>query len=258
MRLQLIALLTSLSLMACGQSEQAVNTEAAAAPVESAPAQPVVEYVWNKTGPNYSEDQLPDIVARWYARIDAGGYQMLGANVLKPQFETDQYDLIWVLMWPSEEARAAAWADWSANQAEAWLQEMDGTLSYAAEDVYAFHPKWGHQAAGIQTNVGDQFIPIFSFCSLNEGQDETTFAAFRAEFDAWLTGDEMAPGYSYVMLEPQFEMDEGIDMVWLDLFADEASMMATGANWSGSAIEEAWNAMASCEDYRFLATAIRR
>ena len=34
---------------------------------------------------------MADIVDRWNARIDAGGYNMLGANVLMPQFETDDY-----------------------------------------------------------------------------------------------------------------------------------------------------------------------
>ena len=38
-----------------------------------------------------TEAQLADIVDRWNARIDAGGYDMMGANVLMPQFETDDY-----------------------------------------------------------------------------------------------------------------------------------------------------------------------
>ena len=50
-----------------------------------------LDYVWNNTADDMTEAQMADIVDRWNARIDAGGYDMLGANVLMPQFETDDY-----------------------------------------------------------------------------------------------------------------------------------------------------------------------
>ena len=30
-----------------------------------------------------TDEQLMDIAARWNARIDAGGYEMMGANILE-------------------------------------------------------------------------------------------------------------------------------------------------------------------------------
>ena len=93
-------------LVGCGQSQEP-DVEAPAAPVEaSAPANDViVDYVWNDVGPDVTDEQFADIVARWNARIDSGGYNMMGANVLTPQFETEDFDVIWVLLWPSSEAR---------------------------------------------------------------------------------------------------------------------------------------------------------
>ena len=87
----LFSILASFALLAgCGQSQEPAS-EAPAAPATpteaSAPASDViVDYVWNTAAPDMTEAQLADIVTRWNARIDAGGYQMIGANVLKPQF----------------------------------------------------------------------------------------------------------------------------------------------------------------------------
>ena len=89
-------------LVGCGQSQEPASEAPAASAESSAPANDViVDYVWNDVGPDVTEEQFADIVARWNARIDAGGYDMMGANVLTPQFETEDFDVIWVLLWPS-------------------------------------------------------------------------------------------------------------------------------------------------------------
>ena len=252
---------TLLSLMAfaallvgCGQTEEAAEP---AAPVEaSAPANDViVDYVWNTAAPDMTDEQLADIIARWNARIDAGGYDM-EANVLKPQFETDDYDLIWVLLWPSSEAREAGWADWNANQVDDWNAELDGALSYQAENVFSFKPVGGWDSNLASVPAGGTFLPNFSFCKLNEGFDDAAFNTFRAEYDAWLAEGGDAD-YGYYIMEPQFEQDDA-DVVWLDLFADEAAMQAGTDGWTGSDLAAQWDAMLACENYAFVATAIRR
>ena len=58
-------------------------------------------------------------------------------------------------------------------------------------------------------------------------------------------------------MEPQFEQDDA-DVVWLDLFADEAAMQAGTDSWTGTDLEAQWDAMLACENYAFVATAIRR
>jgi hypothetical protein len=99
-------------------------------------------------------------------------------------------------------------------------------------------------------------MPNFSFCKMNEGADEATFETFRAEYDAWLEEAD-ASDYGYYIMEPQFEQDDA-DFVWLDLFSDDAAMAAGTDSWTGSELEAKWNAMGTCENFAFAATAIRR
>ena len=252
------AVVASFALLAgCGQSQEPAS-EAPAAPAEaSAPANDViVDYIWNDVGEDVTEEQFAEIVARWNARIDSGGYDMMGANVLTPQFETEDFDVIWVLLWPSSEAREAGWKHWNANQEEAWAAELDGALSYKAENVFTFKPVGGWDKNLEPVPAGGSFMPNFSFCKMNEGADEATFATFRAEYDAWLEEGDAAD-YGYYIMEPQFEQDDA-DFVWLDLFSDEAAMTAGAESWTGSELEAKWNAMGTCENYAFAATAIRR
>ena len=257
----LLPLIASLALLVgCGQSQEPASEAPAASEATAEASTPasdvIVDYVWNTAAPDMTEAQLADIVARWNARIDAGGYDMMGANVLKPQFETDDFDLIWTLLWPSSEAREAAWADWNANQVEDWNAELDGALSYQDENVFTFKPVGGWDDNLDNVPVGGTFLPNFSFCKMNEGTDGATFASFRADYDAWLEQGE-AVGYGYYIIEPQFEQDDA-DFVWLDIFSNEAAMAAGTASWTGSELEARWNTMGTCESYAFVATAIRR
>jgi hypothetical protein len=255
-----IASLT-LFLAACGQSDEpaAVAAPEVAAPeVSETPMQSsaasgelLVDYIWNNTADDMTEAQMAGIIDGWNARIDAGGYNMLGANVLMPQFETDDYDLIWVVMWPSSEAREAGWADWNANQVDDWSAELAGAMSYEPENVYTFKPTDGHDGMA-DIAVGGTFHPRFDFCAFNEGQDAASLAAFRAEYDAWLVEGE-SNNYGYYLMEPQFDLADA-DFVWLDLFGDEAAVEAGTASWSGSALEASWEAMATCENFAFVAT----
>ena len=105
--------------------------------------QTLVEYVWHKEGPNFSEDKLNMLVDEWNNIIDDAGYKMVGANILKPLEESDQVDFIWVLRWASLEDRNAAWEDWSQNYEPQWLETIDGVMTYNTDDVYLFKTSLG-------------------------------------------------------------------------------------------------------------------
>ena len=249
-------------LMGCGQSQEPAS-EAPGPAESSAPSNDVlVDYIWNKVGSDVTDDQFADIVARWNARIDTGGYDMMGANILKPQFETDDYDVIWVLLWPSREARESAWAHWNANQEEEWTAELDGALSYDAENVYTFSPGAGRDSDVGATPEGGTFVPSFDFCNFNDGYDQASLDAFRTAYDASLD-ENPSSDYGYYIMEPQFEnakrlLSERADFVWLDLFTDEEAAQSGSEDWNGSALQAEWDAMVACQDFTFAATAIRR
>ena len=89
----------------------------------------VVEYVWQTKGPNYSDEALEILIDSWNQKIDAGGYDMVGANILVPDFEPETHDFVWVLRWPSMEARNYAWDHFQKNYDEDWNQKRADIFS---------------------------------------------------------------------------------------------------------------------------------
>ena len=99
---------------------------------------PVIEYVWHRAGENSSREALMENIAFWNAMIDAGEYDTSRANILFPRQETDDYDFVWALLWPSVEARDARWAYWNINDAPKWAAAATGILSYDEDNTYLF------------------------------------------------------------------------------------------------------------------------
>ena len=120
MRYIVLTLLSFWLLAGCGSEpttrETSIGSMAAKMIEEPATAaasqgiSPVIEYVWHRAGENFSRDALMGNIAFWNAMTDAGEYDISRANLLFPRQETDDYDFIWALLWPSVEARDAGWA----------------------------------------------------------------------------------------------------------------------------------------------------
>ena len=88
MKLVLSLLTLALFLTACGRTEESTDSQTYMAPEEEATVSDplIADFVWNTTASDMTDEDLADIVTRWNARIDAAGYDMVGANILKPQF----------------------------------------------------------------------------------------------------------------------------------------------------------------------------
>ena len=208
-----------LALAACNSS---MDDEVAVAR-EGSPANEVVEYVWHYEGPDFSQENLDMLVDKWNSMIDARGYEMNGANILTPRGESNA-DFIWVMLWPSMEARDAAWTAWMESVDSEWQEAIDGIMSVDFDNVYAFKPTVQRNAS--VPNQSSTFENEFNFCNFNEGYDENDLAAFEMDFANFLDETEARDGpdgFWYVMLEPYFEGTEDnplVDYVWLSLWTD--------------------------------------
>ena len=90
------------------------------------------------------------------------------AAVMTPRFDAEGFDFLWVMAWPTQEARDNAWADWAANHEPAWLELTQNTFTYSAEHAYGFAPSPGRQATA--PNTSGSSVVEFLFCEYNEGK----------------------------------------------------------------------------------------
>ena len=108
MKYGLLLMLIPSLLLGCDQNKTTVITNSPpVTPEQSQENQDktLIEYLWLSTGPDFTEARLTELAATWNDLIDAGAYDVITANILRPQFESENFDLVWVLLWSSEVAR---------------------------------------------------------------------------------------------------------------------------------------------------------
>ena len=251
-----LAFMALLALAACNSS---MDDEVSVAR-EGSPANEVVEYVWHYEGPDFSQENLDMLVDKWNSMIDARGYEMNGANILTPRGESNA-DFIWVMLWPSMEARDAAWTDWMESVDSEWQEAIDGIMSVDFDNVYAFKPTVQRNAS--VPNQSSTFENEFNFCNFNEGYGENNLAAFEMDFANFLDETEARDGpdgFWYVMLEPYFEGTEDnplVDYVWLSLWTDMDEKNTGYQNYGSTSLPMEADNFSTCQRFSFSGKAIR-
>ena len=244
---KLLMTCAALLLAACGGEAPPEQTAAPAAieassgseaAVEaSAPETAIVEYVWHKKGENFSDEALAELAAYWAGIIDEGDIDMNAAVVVTPRFDSDNFDFIWVMLWPSQEARDQGWAVWTESYEAGWAERIDGIFSYSVDSVFPFAPTPG-RAPSVPNTAADG-VSEYMFCTLAEGRTMDDVMAFGAEHNAFVDqweANDGAGGYWWAILTPNFTVPEegGFDYAWFNGWTNEAERQAGWAAYSQS------------------------
>ena len=141
---RILTLLSIFALTACGgESTSTESVTAAPAPAAEAPAPQVpamVEFVWHQKADGFTDEALQSHTEYWANVAREADWGLMVAAVMTPRFEADGFDFLWVMAWPTQEARDNAWADWAENHEPAWLELTQNTFTYSAEHAYGFAP----------------------------------------------------------------------------------------------------------------------
>lgn len=259
MKYALPFILISSLLPGCDQNNKTVTAnsqQVAPKQLQEGEDKPIIEYLWLSTGPDFTDERLTGLAATWNDLIDAGAYEVITANILRPQFESENFDLVWVLLWSSEVARDKAWTHWNQHQSEDWQQQVDGVLTFEPSNSFLYEPLWGYKSPALNLVAGDTFFSTFNFCTLVKAQSLNELQAFKTQYNRWLSESHSAAEYGYLTLQARFELED-VDFVWLDIFANEETRNVSAESWSGTGVERAWNAMTSCENFEFSSIKIR-
>ena len=252
----LLPIITFLIIGACSSTNNKENSVAQ----EGSPPNQVVEYVWHYKDSNFSDEGLDMLIEKWNSMIDSRNYDMNGANILFPRGESAA-DFIWVMLWPSMEARDKAWDDWMNNLDEEWQNAINGIMKVDFDNVYAFKPIVKRTAS--VPNQSSYFENEFNFCNFNEGYDENDLQKFEANFNNFLNESELKDGpdgYWYVMLEPYFEATKDnplADYVWLSLWTNLEEKNRGYANYNNTNLPAEGDSFSNCQRFSFTGRAIR-
>jgi len=246
-----------LFLAACGSDSATNATDEAAMASESAvessaPSVPaMVEYVWHSKEANFSDEALKEHTDRWAGIVDEAGMDLNYAAVITPRFDNENYDFMWLMVWPTLEARDYAWKIWAERYEADWLSTSEGIFSYDGNNAFGWTPNPMRQPS-VQ-NSSDTGVTGYIFCEYNEGMSDADLAAAGATFNAWVDTYEADSGkgsYWWGLMTPQFELPEGLeaDYVWFNSWATEAERQAGNAAFMASGLAETFAAIATCQE----------
>ena len=258
MKQTLIALLL-FTLSACGSDQPAEPAPTAPAqeaePVAEASEGPqvpaMVEFVWHQRADGFTEGDLWSHAKYWSNLAGEADWGLVRAAVMTPRFESEDFDFLWVMVWPTEESRNNAWADWSANHESAWLELTQNTFTYSAEHAYAFAPSPGRPVS--VPNTSGKGIAEFLFCTYKEGKGETDRKAFEANHAAFMDTFEAefgATSYWWSVMTPLFEMpdQDTPDYMWANFWPNDAEREAGWAAYNTSSHAASSEQDANCTD----------
>jgi len=245
-------LIGCLLFVSCSTSDELENSEIS----QSA----IVEYVWQTKGPDYSDEALETLIESWNRKVTEAGYEMIGANILTPSYQPDTHDFVWVMRWPSKEARDYAWDHFQKNYDEEWNQERKNIFSDNNEDVYAFTPTLGRE---MKEGNGRTYEAEFVSCNYNEGFGEDDLMNFRKDFGDYLDADEKENGegtFWYVMLEPLFEPTSNVqhsDYLWLNIWGSQEDKEEGYSRYSETNLQAQADKYSTCERFPHRGRVIR-
>ena len=162
--------------------------------------QPLVEYTWMKAGPNFTAENLANLINIWNRMLDDMECSLNGANILTPEVANEGYDFIWVHLWTSQTARDSCWNEWTGSIYQSdWDEAINGIMSYDLENVYLFKPKAGSTPR--KENTSGSFVNTFYFCNFNEGYSESDLMTYQKDL---LSSQQFSDYWWHTLLEPMF------------------------------------------------------
>ena len=96
----------------------------------------LVEYFWHTKGLNYTEESFASLVEIWNGMIDGMSCEMNRANIITPREQNDDFDFLWMIAWPSQEARDACLDEWVNGNEPKWREAIDGIIDVDLNNAF--------------------------------------------------------------------------------------------------------------------------
>ena len=163
-------------------------------------------------------------------------------NCFFDKAETENFDFIWMLVWPSAGARDACYAEWLSDHEDAWQEDIAGIMSNDIENgAFLFSQEVGRFPKA--WNDSDTFSHTYYFCNFNEGSDENTLHDYRADLNAI---SDFSDNHWYTLLDPMFEPEMPADFVWLDIWSSDETKASDLEIWNSTDLPERAAQMVTC------------
>ena len=249
-------------LAGCSQPADTEGSADQTATQSSAPVEPdaYYEFLWCEFGDNYTEEARDAYFASFNEIADSMTERGLRSFGYRPRdWESEDFDALWVNRWPDKEASEQGWAEWQAKGGNATLQgKHPGVLNCGQES--------GVNVFGYTTYIPKDIPASFNvesppyhvdnlFCSFNEGQGPEQLRSFvRDQYMPFLdryAADNPDNSYWFAIGVPDVVLENyPQDFNWINYFknSDEASVAIANYDNNEVEIQNAMAEVVTCTD----------
>jgi len=251
-------------IVACTQPAEdapaAPEAEVAAAPQAPEPAA-YYEFLWCEFGKNYTDESRDAYFADFNGIVDSMTERGLGSFGYRPRdWESEDFDALWVNRWPDKETSEEGWAEWKAKSGNETLQTNHPDVLMCGQEA-------GTNVFGYTTYIPKEIPDTFSvenppyhvdnlFCSFNEGKGPDDMRAYLGDhympFLDRYTAENPDNSYWFAIGVPDFEPAEDYpqDFNWINYFtsAEEAAIGIENYETNETGLQALMAEVVTCSD----------
>ena len=177
----------------------------------------MVEFIPCKKGPNFSQDNLLDLINSWNKKIDEEGYEILMAVTLQPVEKSENYDFLWQQeLWTKD--RDSFWSEWKNNHENSWNEDFGSIATFMTDEIFDFKAYLRGELKPLdETNYHQEF----KYCSLKKDHNLSEVLDFENNYQNLISTNKIkAPTLTAFLKSLSDHRQNKFDLIWHSCYQD--------------------------------------
>ena len=177
----------------------------------------MVEFIPCKKGPNFSQDNLLDLINSWNKKIDEEGYEILMAVTLQPVEKSENYDFLWQQeLWTKD--RDSFWSEWKNNHENSWNEDFGSIATFMTDEIFDFKAYLRGELKPLdETNYHQEF----KYCSLKKDHNLSEILDFENNYQNLISTNKIkGPTLTAFLKSLSDHRQNKFDLIWHSCYQD--------------------------------------
>ena len=177
----------------------------------------MVEFIPCKKGPNFSQDNLLDLINSWNKKIDEEGYEILMAVTLQPVEKSENYDFLWQQeLWTKD--RDNFWSEWKNNHENSWNKEFGSIATFMTDEIFDFK---AYLRGDLKPLDETNYHQEFKYCSLKKDHKLSEVLDFENNYQNLISTNKIkGPTLTAFLKSLSDHRLNNFDLIWHSCYQD--------------------------------------
>ena len=177
----------------------------------------MVEFIPCKKGPNFSQDNLLDLINSWNKKIDEEAYEILMAVTLQPLEKSENYDFLWQQeLWTKD--RDSFWSEWKNNHENSWNEDFGSIATFMTDEIFDFK---AYLRGELKSLDESNYRQEFKYCSLKKDHNLSEVLDFEDNYQNLISTNKIkGPTLTAFLKSLSDHRQNKFDLIWHSCYQD--------------------------------------